>query len=549
MSFKIPKNLADLKGLGFHPLLPVELNDVDVDRMMTHLFEMCVNSGYIKASKTHVDQFDDYLDVLTKRTRSEGLTGEARREALEGWIKEAVVKMGRAGKDRSTAKMDYAYPITVGSFRSGLPKSRNRNRQADVLIYGSMYQEAVRRGGQAGAAMDLARQFGGAFGTGLELSGNLSEPQYDGNSDIDISALLALRFFECFEERGGGTQVKKQQEVAVPGAVDPIGRDALNLITLYGPRMPATEGTNHLAGLLSVRLFQLPLRTALAARHLLETGDLADDMLLSTASNPLQIYCDFTMSRGSASDELARRCVQRDLEVMRQFFTDRLVLRSLYLAGPVMDPQKFEEMKQQSIATCLQWLVRSLETDEMKMALRMQVQTIEMSFGTDPEGLDGKQFIQELRSNGFDSLDLVSRVLVEGLHQRGLENQVKWFWSTGGVMKSFGLLRGTLRARTSWRYCPSDELLVSMLLSCFSEETGARTQSEMGIPELLDRLENRFGILIARPPDSMNSSEARSGAAANRSAFMRRLQLLGCFDGLSDDFSAQHVRRPRGAVA
>ena len=65
---------------------------------------------------------------------------------------------------------------------------------------------------------------------------------------------------------------------------------------------------------------------------------------------------------------------------------------------------------------------------------------------------------------------------------------------------------------------------------------------------MLRRLHDRFGILIDRPPADFDSADARAGAAENLSAFTQRLKLLGCFQGLSDDFSAQFVTRPRAAV-
>ena len=61
-------------------------------------------------------------------------------------------------------------------------------------------------------------------------------------------------------------------------------------------------------------------------------------------------------------------------------------------------------------------------------------------------------------------------------------------------------------------------------------------------------MSERFGILIDRPPADFDSADARAGAAENLSAFTQRLKLLGCFEGLSDDFSAQFVTRPRVAV-
>ena len=68
----------------------------------------------------------------------------------------------------------------------------------------------------------------------------------------------------------------------------------------------------------------------------------------------------------------------------------------------------------------------------------------------------------------------------------------------------------------------------------------------MPLRDVLDALAHRFGILIDRPPAFLDGAEAREAATANREAFTQRLQLLGCFDSLSDDFSVQIVRHPLG---
>jgi hypothetical protein len=129
-----------------------------------------------------------------------------------------------------------------------------------------------------------------------------------------------------------------------------------------------------------------------------------------------------------------------------------------------------------------------------------------------------------------------------------VSNQVQWFHSTGGIAKNYGFLNGTLRGRSTWRYAPSDETLTTLLMMCFVQDDGKRTARRLPIQELLLRLEKRFGILIDRPPAVFDSADSRAGAAENQLAFAQRLKLLGCFESLSDDFSAQFVRQPREAV-
>jgi hypothetical protein len=311
----------------------------------------------------------------------------------------------------------------------------------------------------------------------------------------------------------------------------------VSFLELYGPKLPVAEAYAHVSALIALRLFQLPLITAYSVRATL-TGQ---DLDLST--NPCAMYCDFSMRRGGASDELSRQCVIRDLEVLRALFSDRLFLRSLGQAVPLLptipDLGKSAAEELRSLA--------ALQSDPaMQMALGMQVQRIYEALGDDSEG---REFIDEIRaSSTLTQAERLSAVLVEGLRKRGLENQVKWFHSTGGITKTYGILAGNLRARSTWRYAPSDEALTTLLCMCFLDDEGTRTEGRLPIRDVLQRLEHRFGLLIDRPPAQFDSADARAGAAENLTAFTRRLKLLGCFEGLSDDFTAQFVTQPREAT-
>ena len=46
-----------------------------------------------------------------------------------------------------------------------------------------------------------------------------------------------------------------------------------------------------------------------------------------------------SQGRGSASDQLSRQCVQRDMEITRGFMHDRLLLRSLHEALDMLDDE------------------------------------------------------------------------------------------------------------------------------------------------------------------------------------------------------------------
>lgn len=536
MTFAIgPKTL---NSLATPDVIDVELNDVDIDRMMTHILELGVKQGRRGASRTVTTDYEHYLDHLASHASLEGFGQPDGRAVLDGWVRASVLQFERGGVRRSYSQMGYVRTLTVAAYRSGLPRTTSRNRRADVLTFRSMVQALVDRG-SSNPRRHLHDLFLGTFGRNVDLGAfPYSEPKFDGCDPVDIDTLLALRFLEGFDPASKHMDVSPDGAPAfdppVPDAVGPLGRDLVDFLTLYGPALPVAEAYSHMAGIIALRLFQLPLRSAQVLRQLLRGDEI-------TPGSGIELYCDFTRRRGSASDELSRACIQRDLEAISGFLGDRLLVRSI---GQAVELHPTLRKREATAEAQLAALASALGDPMVQMALGMQLQQIraEMVEKSEEEGL---AFIEQLGASDLDLGEQLKSVLIEGLRKRGLENQVKWFWSTGGVTKPYGLITGTLNSRPSWRYAPSDELLTTLLCMCFVEGDGHRTTSRLTIRELLDRLHGRFGLLIDRPPSEFDTADARSGTSENLAAFTRQLQLLGCFEGLSDDFDAQFVTRPR----
>lgn len=537
MIFTIPKTLKDLNSLKTDAVLPVELNDVDVDRMLTRILEMAVKRGRTAGSKTNTKDYTSYLDALHANPNLTGFDGERGREVLDGWIRSSILKEERAGLRRDNVVMGYLRPLTIASYRSGLPKTASRNRRADDLLYRSV-SRVIEARGSSNPSKEIDELFTKTFGSGVDVGvAPWADPRYNEKDDVDIDTLLALRFLEGFTASQNNGKERAKADPPVPLAVDPLGVDVVALLELYGPQMPVAEAYAHLSALISLRLLQLPLISARVVRAHLSGEDPPAD------TNPSEMYVDFVRRRGGGSDELSAQCVVRDLEILRTFFRDRLLIRSIGDGAASMEnPVAFDGSAEENLK-----LAASLQDNpEIAMFLRFQLKRIEDEL--DPDS-DEQLFVREVRlSDGLSGTEKFIQVLVEGLRKRGLENQVKWFWSTGGITKSYGLLSGTLRYRPSWRYAPSDEALTTLLCLCFVENGRNRTVRSLPIQEVLRRLHDRFGLLIDRPPADFDSADARAGAAENLAAFTQRLKLLGCFQGLSDDFNAQFVTRPREAV-
>lgn len=537
MIFTIPKTLKDLNSLQTDAVLPVEMNDLDVDRMLTRILEMAVKRGRTAGSRTDAKDYQSFLQALHQHPLLVGFEGERGRDVLDGWVRSSILKEERAGLRRDSVVMGYLRPLTIASYRSGLPKTASRNRRADDLLYRAV-SRVIEARGSTNPTKEIDDLFTTTFGTGVDVGvAPWADPRYNEADEVDIDTLLALRFLEGFTASQNNGKERAKADPPVPLAVDPLGTDTVALLELYGPKMSVGEAYAHMSALISLRLLQLPLISARVVRALLSGEE------PPSGTNPCEMYVDFVRRKGGGSDELTAQCVVRDLEIMRSFFRDRLLIRSIGDGAASMDqPVAFDGSAEENLK-----LAANLQDNpEIAMFLRFQLKRIEDEL--DDES-DEQQFVRDVRmSEGLSGTEKFIQVLVEGLRKRGLENQVKWFWSTGGITKSYGLLSGTLRYRPSWRYAPSDEALTTLLCLCFVEPDGERTLASLPIQEVLGRLHDRFGILIDRPPADFDSADARAGAAENLSAFTQRLKLLGCFQGLSDDFSAQFVTRPREAV-
>lgn len=447
--------------------------------------------------------------------------------------------------------MQFLRPSTVAVYRAGFP-SRSRHRQADKLVYHEMLDEAKRRLGgveDSKAAVWISDQFVRSFGKGVVFSDPPKwAPAYDGATEVDISALLALYFLEEFPEKQAVADQKSVKDSPVPAASRPLGSDIIDYVASYGEHAPPLVMSQHLTALIGLRLFQLPLRIANATRHLIGSSELVDEMTDQESRNGLEQYVDFTGEKGGPSDQLARACVQRDLDTMRQFFWDRLYLRSIHEAAAGAPELRAQlDAPSQIAGRRLQALVESANDPHVEAFLSMQINRI-MTENSDTDDEDAREFLDAVASSNRPPGERLADILVEALKSRGYENAVKWFWSTGGIKTESGILSGSLVARRSWSFAPSDVLLAALIAVIFARRAGGAPHVELPLEIVLTELETKFGFLVSRPPSGLDSAESRSAAASNLEAFKYRLQLLGAFEGLSDDFSAQRVRNPYAAM-
>jgi hypothetical protein len=564
----LPTQLNEFKSLQTPVIFPMEFQVIDVERTLTPILERAVRSGRLSRSKTskNPDAYADYLDQLNKADKISGLEHDPGRRlaVINGWIRSSVVVFNRKGDKKTREGMDYIRPLTLGIYRSGLPINQATSRKIDQWVFRTALDELQKRAVDS-PTRALMKLFIDALGKGISFgSPILDNPKYEGAEEIDINAMLAMSFLQGFPDPvRGGTQpdvvevdkVRDIEEILFePKAFRPIGQDVVNLLELYGGTLSAIEVTDHLAALVAIRLFQSQLRVARVLRATIEKQSVeAVDRLRSI--NPVEIYSDFTNGKDPYSEDLAKRCVQRDLNYCQFLYQDRFLVQSLLWAVPLL-AERGIDFSAMSMFEKVKYLIDTRHEQDFQMAMRLIVERFRGTVGNDdnPSKDEWKAILEDLENvQKLDPEEVLSNLMQQAQRSNsGLGQQYMWFYSTGGMRTSnlhrgFAILAGTQGAKSTWKYAMTDSVLTSIILLCFVEGNGSRTSKTLRLEVLLQRMKERFGILVAEPPSNMQSYENFQAASSNKRAFISKLQLLGCYEGLSDDFSSQRVRRPREA--
>ena len=140
MIFSIPRSLKDLNSLQTEVVLP---GGAQRRRRGPHAHPDSGDGGQARAARPvrrlDVKAYTTYLEALHQHPRLSGFEGDRGRDVLDGWVRSSILKEERAGLKRDKVVMGYLRPLTIASYRSGLPKSSSRNRRADDLLYQTVF--------------------------------------------------------------------------------------------------------------------------------------------------------------------------------------------------------------------------------------------------------------------------------------------------------------------------------------------------------------------------------------------------------------------------
>jgi hypothetical protein len=563
MKLIIPK---DMRGTSFSPVSPIEFNNFDVDRLLPTLFFKILGGGRGRAPrKNDPTAIQSFVDQLAEHPDLKNFNNDDGRRVLNRLVRTTLISMGSVGERRRGEQILSVTPYNILCHKPGFPTESSRLRGVDTFIYRAMRDSL----GADNALQNFVKM---VFGKGVRI-GPISTlgGEYDGSEDLDILSRLSIAFLDGFEPVGVGRGIDRTVKSPCAGLVRVFAEDLLRYLFAYYNRMPSQALTYYFLGLINFELFNYSLKLVYSVNALVRQPDTLPPAMQHTGlASPPHIYLDFTSESGSLSQEMATECVRRDIESYQRFLHSTLLLRQLdrYVVM-LRRNSKYRANLEQVLnadtagADYLQGLLRLQDNPEIDVRIQALAQNDETKIRE--ANLDQKTsdisveatetdeelpFLRELDNMAGTDVERVVALLVEGQRQKALPNYLVWFRDSGGLMKSHGVLEGNLRGRRSWRYAPGNDFLAILVQlavvrdgTC-SGENGHAKPDVIKLQDFLTFLEERFGILIDRPPAPFHGADYAAAARDNLRAMLKRLRQMGIFRDLSDDFTVQRIYPP-----
>ncbi|GHO73958.1 hypothetical protein KSD_17290 [Ktedonobacter sp. SOSP1-85] len=554
MKLKLPKSIV---GVKFPRVCTIELNGFDIDLLLPSLFFAILSEGRGKKHANNPKNIAKFIDNLIQHESLEGFNDPEGRKVLERFVRTALITTGGVGRSGKDEQITSIIPYTLLAHKPGFPTTSSLIRGVDTFIYQQLREQL--------GDNNLRNFVKMVFGRGVvinplpELGG-----KYDGETKLDTLTRLSIAFLDGFENTRPGREREKNVSGPCPRLAKEFATDLLRYLFEYHQTMPIQAFTHHLLILINFELFNYTLKLVHSVNELVQNpAKLPAAMDEDRKISPPQLYLDFTEAASGYSQEMAKACVRRDIETYQQFLESNLLLRQLnvYVEKLKRNPRKkaaLEKVLSPTLtgAEYLQGLLLLRHDPEIRRDIAAlasseedEIRQLNTQEGEedDPEALS---WLDAMIDTAEDEVERAITLLVEAQRGNAVKNIIQWYWSAGGLKKPQGILRGAPTNRKSWRYAPTNDVLAA-LVQLAAVRLGKPTKQENGesvqpirLQEFLQFLEERFGILVDRPPAPFEGAEYTAAARDNLRAMLRRLRQMGIFRDLSDDFTVQRLHPP-----
>ena len=549
----------ELKGTKFNKLCLIEWNTFEPNMLLPALFWLIQSGGHDRAavkggSPKDLSNVSRYVTMLNEHTKVVGFNDEGGQRLLDKWVRSSLIQTSRVGRARTGEQILYLHPLSFLTYKPTLSTHSNRLRRVHHFLYGLCIDFIDKQNGLKTHQRNIEKSMKAAFAVGVTLTeGPVKDGFYDGSSPLDLETLLQLYYLDGFNAPRERNQMRELTPVpACKHAASFIARDFIAFLEVYAKRVSATVLANYLLCLLNFELLIYTLRLSRATSDLVQRNQAPPEFdPESQTLSPLELYADLTQTRGSRSDMLAHQCVNRDLEGLDEFYRSSIMLRTLdrYIS-------RNSDLESQLTATqggAYMIALHGLRDDsDVRADARRELSDIKNAFTGEIDQEIPSDVQAIIDDTEKTTLERVVEILALINRKEAATKIITWFSDVGGIERSDGILRGNTRGKRRWSYVISDTLLETLVqLAAISPDTRHNSGNPIGSGEpapdsitlsaFLRFLEERFGILIDRPPRFDDSIEAKAAAKDNFAALKQRLHQMGLFLDLSDDFNAQRI--------
>jgi len=551
MSLTLPKEMRSFK---FDRLCSIELNDFEVEMVIPALFWLVRAKGRDRAGQSGIYvkiSIQERADRLVAHDRVKGFDTEDGHRLMDKWVRTSLIDISKIGRGRQGEQIKYIRPLSFLSYKPPLSASNNL-RQAHYFLYHMCCDYVARHKKEDPHYFDKSVQ--NAFAEGLAPFRDDAEKRdkYDGITDLDLETLLQILYMDGFaapKEKGGA--IRKPCSPPCFRASSNFARDFTTFLEVYSGLVTPAVLTRYLICLLNFEFMIYTLRLAKATNRLVQHDETpAEFEYPGENKTPLELYADLTQIRGSRSDQLANACVNRDMEEWESYSRSSLTLRTLnrYADNISELRSKLEGLKEGPYITALNGVK---DHPDILANARFEVGIIKKLFSEEIGTSAPPEAQAILDNNEFSALKQAVELMALAQHKSVMKGLIAWFGDVGGKDRSDGILCGNMKGRRVWRYVMSDTLLETLVqLAAIDPEVRERSDNrikgsvkpgEISLTAFLDFLASRFGLLIDTPPAFDQSVEATGAAKDNYAALKRRLQQMGMFPDMSDDFNMQRI--------
>ncbi len=552
----MPREVVVLKSFNktkFNELMPILFNEVNLDTAFTLFFEKCIRKGNI-AKKLRTNDFLEedgeysfHQKLVPSLSRSEYLVNfdsDLGRSILSGWLQASVVDFVPLKSDKSVLVPNLLKLLSVATYRARLPRSNNSSsaRGIDTTVYGSLINFLKEVGSEIPQADIQAALIKTSISRGIDFSETdypWDAPTYNERDLLDITTLLELRLLEQFEGvKGQPATIDLGLPLADP--LERLAKDFLDITRAFS-QISSDDLLAMYKSVFALRLYQLPIYLATVLNGLRTHNE-------KEINYSHKMFVDFSGKKGTPSFEMGNKAAMNDLQTTSSLIESTIyfLTSQSFLSTKPKKNVNNRSKKSMSLED-LKELLSFAESEMASITAQSYLETIKSHFES-TEDQASLQFVEEVVSQQNTKFEALVSLIVADVGKRSRDGYRKWFKNIGGVELARGtetvaLLSGNEKTK-SWSYSMTDRMLETLIDLCFVDQNGTGLASSLDLVDLLQRMKERFGVLVNEVPSEDNTIEAGLAANLNLQEFKKRLRQLGRFESLSDEFEAQYVRSP-----